>query len=283
MDSNNNNNNNNYNAIKKDFSTDNYRQRVDDLNNIIGNVHQNINDLDQRINNQKDYKKNSYFNENKINFHMLKHSNSSNLESNIPQMNVDEVVNINIQNQDVKNQPYVNKNNTDNNEFIDLSIINEINDKHPAIKKILYGRKNMLKRIAKFCAEKDVASALNYLSMINETCIYNDFLNFSLLQTDTIRVPLVMDNALFLLTHVIDLINSKYDNYRRVGLHSSLVLLKLFSERIITTKGSVTNGIDLNKEERLKKCDKIIDIYKSIRDLSIIEQLNNQKENDDVS
>ncbi len=85
------------------------------------------------------------------------------------------------------------------------------------------------------------------------------------------------------MTPILDLVNSKYDNYKKVGLNCALVILKLFSERIITTKGYPSFGIDLNKEERIKVCDKIIDIYKSIKGMPLLESLVNQKQNDEVS
>ena len=130
--------------------------------------------------------------------------------------------------------------------------------------------------------DRDVPSAINYLHMTNELAIYHDFLNFSLLQTNTIKVPLTLDNANFLLSHVVDLINSKYENYKKVGTHSALVILKLFNERIINTKCSITNGIDLSKEDRIKKCDKIIDIYQAIQDLKSLDSIIQRKSGDEV-
>lgn len=245
-----------------DFNNNRFKSKnsnIQEINAIIGNVNQNIQNLDEKFNYQKDYSKNSQLNEIKTNF--MPSAQLSN------KMDIDS---------DFTND------NSGKASIDELAIINEVNGKHTDVKKILFGRKNSLKRLAKFCVDKDVPSTLNYLSMINELSIYHDFLNYALLQTDTIRVPLTIDNASFLLSHVIELINSKYDNYRKVGIHSSLVLLKLFSDRIITTKGSISQGIDISKEDRIKKCDKIIDIFKQIRELPNFELSLSQKQTDEV-
>ena len=243
---------------KNDFWNDDYRkQNLQDLNDIIGNVNKNINNIDERINQQKqskennEFKKNSMFNENKLNFN-------------------------------INNRMDVDNENDDSN-FKDNEIMNSINSRHTDIKKVYFNRKNSLKRLMKFCLDTDVNSTINYLSVINELPIYHDFLNYSLLQTEVVKIPLKLDNARFLLTPILDLVNSKYDNYKRVGLNCALVILKLFSERIITTKGYPSFGIDLNKEERIKVCDKIIEIYRSIKTMPYLENLVAQKQNDEVS
>jgi len=258
----NNNLNQNQNYYNNQYSNINYQQNPDEKYNIIKNI---------EIKNQTEELKNNEFNMGKIGFY----NNNTNIPNNHNKMEIDD---------DGKGQLNFNLNNINSKTVkSDLELIEEIDLKHSDIKKILYTRKNTLKRLAKFCIDRDVPSTLNYLSMINELAIYNDFLNYSLLQTDTIRVPLTMDNASFLLSHVNDLINSRYENYKKVGIHSALVLLKLFSDRIITTKNSNTNGIDLSKEDRIKKCDKLIEIYRGIISLSSLEQLLQKKSHDEVS
>lgn len=153
----------------------------------------------------------------------------------------------------------------------DLSIIQKINAPHQKFKKILSNRKTTLSRLAKFCIDKDIPSTLNYLNMINEQPIYHDFLNFSLLQSETIKIPLTLDNANILMTRIYDLINSSYHNYRLVGIKCATVILELFTERIITTKNAVySQGIDLSREDRVKKCNKLVEQFINISNLDII-------------
>lgn len=276
--------NNNYNvnnSNKNNRNNDDFD--LNNLNNMISNVNQNIQNIEDRFNNPNikknnnndDFIKKTDFNMNKIGFYnngLQPTDFENNNYSNNNRMEID----------DEYKKQNSNNNNNFNNNFNDQQIMNDINEKHTDIKKILFLRKNTLKRLAKFCIDKDIPSTLNYLLMINELAVFNDFLNYSLIQTDTIRVPLTMDNASFLLSHVADLVNSKYENYKKVGIHSALKLLKLFSERIITTKGSLTVGIDLSKEDRIKKCDKIIDFYKTFKDLHSFESILNKKYPEEV-
>jgi hypothetical protein len=262
-----NSNQNNNNIIKNDYSKEN---NLNELNQIIGNVNKKLENLDDLLQNKKenmnDFKKFSSFNENKINF------------------NVGNVINNN--QMDIDSNEYSNNINSNCNyikqTFNDEEIMLSINNKHNDIKKILFNRKNSLKRLAKFCIDTDINSTLNYLSIINDLSVYYDFINYSLLQTEIVKIPLKLDNARFLLTSIYDLINSKYENYKFVGVKSALVLLKLFSERIISTKGYPTFGIDLNKEERIKICDKIIEIYSNIRSINYIENMLNHKPNEEI-
>lgn len=285
--------NNNYNSN----SDNNINNDLRNINNMIFNVNKNIQNIEDRVNKKhdQDYQKNKDFNMGKIGFY--NYSEGTNNNKNVSnKMEIDETNDfpkgVNNVNQYINNKFPLNfkeesfkkdvKDQGQGNSNIELSIINEINEKHSDIKKILYLRKNTLKRLAKYCLDKDVSSTLNYLQMMNELAIYNDFLNYSLLQIDTIRIPLTMDNAALLLSQVGNLINSKYDNYKKTGINSALVLLKIFSDRIITTKCSITVGVDLSKEERLRKCDKIIDSYRLIKDLGSFISITSKDSLDEV-
>jgi len=60
-------------------------------------------------------------------------------------------------------------------------------------------------------------------------------------------------------------------------------ILKCFSERIISVKNvNLTNAVDLAREERLKKCDSIIEMYEKISDISSITKIKSKQNNDDV-
>ena len=235
---------------------------INEIQNMINDVNKNIMNVEDKLNKNKtgnskepDYKKNNDFNMGKIGFY--NQNNQNQIKQNSNDMIIDD------------NPLEMQENNNQLSNEDDL-IIKNINETHSDISKILKQRKSSLSRVSKFCLDKDLASTLNYLNMINDLAVYNDYLNYSLLQTDTPRVPLTMDNANFLLAHVSELINSKYENYNKVGLSSAHVILKLFADRIVNTKCSPNNGIDLSKEDRIKKCDKILDIYKQIKGLNNI-------------
>lgn len=266
-----NSNNNNYNYDKKYSKNDeNNIDEIKNMNIMLNNLNKNIMGIDDKIKGNENFNKNSDFNKGKIGFFKQDNNKNNNdeeekIKQNFNKMDIDdEIVN------------------PDDDSF-DVKVMKEINDKTNDIRKILNQRKKTLSRLSKFCVDKDISSTLNYLSMINELAVMNDFLNYFLVQTGSPQVPISMDNSIFILNNILMLIEAKYDNYKKVGVHSALIILKLFAERIISTKCTNNVGIDLNKEDRIKKCDKIIDIYKTIKILPSLEAIISRKNQDDVS
>lgn len=268
----NSNNNNNYDKrYSKPNNEENNIDEIKNMNMILNNLNKNIMGIEEKIKGNDNFSKNSDFNKGKIGFFKNENDNINNVN-----MINDEEDNMN------KNMNKMDIDDEVINPDDDSKVLREINDKTNDIRKILSQRKKTLSRLAKFCVDKDISSTLNYLSMINELAIMNDFLNYFLVQTGSPQVPISMDNSIFILNNILSLIEAKYDNYKKVGVHSALIILKLFAERIISTKCTNSVGIDLNKEERIKKCDKIIDIYKTIKILPSLESIISKKNQDEV-
>ena len=63
---------------------------------------------------------------------------------------------------------------------------------------------------------------------------------------------------------IIDLMSSKFDYYFRNGILSPRIVMKLFGEIIINTKQmqALERGIDLNRKEKIRKYDVIVDLLK---------------------
>ena len=263
-DPNNNINNNQPNNLNMNNNNQNNQNNINNLNNIINNVNNNIGNIDKRFNEKNQQNQQTPMDIDSVDNNKIKQIVNNNQNPNHPN----------------------NQNNQNNNfsQIDDSSIMDEINQTHDKVKLIFSTRKKTLEKIAFYCLEKDVPSTLNYLEMLKEQAMFHDFLNYSLLQADPIRIPLTLDNCTLLLVHVISLINAKYPNYKKVGINCALVLLKLFMERIISTKNAITtNGIDLSREDRIKKCDKIIEHYINIARLEVIENIMVNKEKDEVS
>lgn len=62
--------------------------------------------------------------------------------------------------------------------------------------------------------------------------------------------------------HATTLVNSKYETHIIAGLKSTLNILKAFGPQMIQMKTvPVGSGVDLAREERIKKCDMCIDQF----------------------
>ena len=70
------------------------------------------------------------------------------------------------------------------------------------------------------------------------------------------------ERVIQLMPHVQDLIDSKYETHMKAGLKSALNVLKAFENQVIQMKQhSGHGGVDLAREDRLAKCDGVIDAF----------------------
>jgi hypothetical protein len=149
----------------------------------------------------------------------------------------------------------------------DLPLIQEINDQHNVIKNVIAKRFNALKMVSKWWSESNISSTLNALHLMKDLSILNDFFNFAFISRDDIyKIPFNLEHAVAILPHIYSLINSKYEAYCVTGCKTGLILLKIFSEKISFIKSSNKSNNsnyapDLNKEERLRKCENIIFLF----------------------
>jgi hypothetical protein len=68
------------------------------------------------------------------------------------------------------------------------------------------------------------------------------------------------DNISEVLNHSSNLIKSKFECHVNVGLKSAINILKTFSKTMLAMKKApVFGGVDLAREDRMKKCDSCID------------------------
>ena len=90
--------------------------------------------------------------------------------------------------------------------------------------------------------------------------------NNALIKKDIGSVQLKSDQALRIFPLIITLSSSKYDDYFKTGIKTAWVVLKLFSDVIIDSKrfGS-GGGVDLNREDKLRKYDNIVQYFKELR------------------
>lgn len=118
---------------------------------------------------------------------------------------------------------------------------------------------------------------------MKDLSVANDFFYYSLVKNDINKVPITLDNVLTILPHITQLIGSKYDVYIKNGIKSAWNILKCFSDRVISAKSvALSNGVDLAREERLKKCDNFIEIYEKIPTIPSLDRIIQKQSGDEV-
>lgn len=97
--------------------------------------------------------------------------------------------------------------------------------------------------------------------MMNDITVVNDVLNNTFAKN--LRVEMLnYENVTQLLPHTMQLVNSKYETHILAGLRSTLNILSHFAPQIIQLKTiPVGRGVDLAREERIRKCDACIEQF----------------------
>ena len=161
------------------------------------------------------------------------------------------------------NYESINKNhNIFINQANDLPIINETIEKTDQFCTILKKRITGLKNIASCYKNQNYDDAIYQLSICKDLGVINDFCNYGINNKDINTINLSCDDVIRIFPSILNLCNSKYDNYFITGINSAWMILKLFYDRITSAKkNKFFSGIDLNREEKLRKYDIIIDYF----------------------
>ena len=119
-----------------------------------------------------------------------------------------------------------------------------------------------IKSVMNYILDKnDLAAALNSLNMIKDPTVSMDVLN-STFAKNTRMDMLNFERINMLMPHVQDMIDSKYETHNKCGLRSALNVLNAFKSQIIQIKKTaVMGGVDLAREERIAKCDGVIECF----------------------
>ena len=177
--------------------------------------------------------------------------------NNMNNMDLDFITNDNI---------YDNMDNNNINNANDIPLIDEMSEKNEKFCQLMKKRINGLKIIASSCRKNNTEDAIAEVGYLKDLGIANDYLNYSLIKKDIKLIYLNNDEVLKLFPTILLLLESKYDNYFKTAFQSAFVILKLYQNVIIDAKTcAFVSGVDLNREDKLKKYDKIIDFFYRIR------------------
>ena len=175
----------------------------------------------------------------------------------------------------------------------DLPILQEINSQHDKMRSTITKRFNAIKMVSKWWKDSDIPSTLNALDIMKDVSVTKDFFLYGIITRDDIsKIPFTLDNAVTVLPHVLNLLKSKFDVYWKIACKTGIIFLKIFMEKIEVTKQKYRN-MNFNNlnimendpilEERNKKCNEIIDIFKKIYESKYLKSHIKQNDNENNS
>jgi hypothetical protein len=170
----------------------------------------------------------------------------------------------------------------------DLPILQEINNQHDNMRKIITKRFNGLKIVTEWWKKSDIPSTLNTLRILKDYSIVKDFFYYAIIsRQDITKIPLTLECAIVMLPYVHILMKSRIDVYWKTACRAGMTFLKIFMEKIEilmkNRKGVIGTG-DKILEEKIKKCEETVKIFRQIYESSFLrrhikEDGNNNQDN----
>lgn len=152
-----------------------------------------------------------------------------------------------------------------NAEIDTVRVLQEIGENHNSFLSVLQRRSENIYLILKWWESGNMPAALNGLSMMNDISVTGDVLKHGL--TDTRNDWITLEYCGQVLPLSGNLIDSKYESYIRTGINVALTLLKQFRGVISSTlTAPMLGGVDISREERLKRCEACFIAFKLISD-----------------
>ena len=107
---------------------------------------------------------------------------------------------------------------------------------------------------------------MNRLNKSNDLGVINDYFRYTLIKKEPSQINLNIDMALNIFPKIFQMVNSKYDAYFKTGINTAWSILNYFSDQIIQVlKTPLFNGVDLNREEKVRKYKMLVDYFSDLR------------------
>ena len=149
----------------------------------------------------------------------------------------------------------------------DAPIIKEMMEMDQKFIAIMKNRTNGLGSIAKAYQSGRIEDSMIKAIESNDLGVINDCFRYCLIKKDLDKINLTIDMALKIFPNIIQMVNCKHDTYFKTGINTAWVVLNYFSEQIMQVlKTPVFNGVDLNREEKIRKYKIIVDYFFKLRD-----------------
>ena len=152
----------------------------------------------------------------------------------------------------------------------DLPILQEINSQHDNMRKAITKRYNAIKTLSRRWSDSNIPSTINELNIMKDTSITNDFFIYAIINREDIsKIPFPLESGTYIISHIQNLLRSKFDVYWKTACRVGIIFLKIYMERIETTKqqykmATPMGQTDPTLEEKMKASDEIIKLFKQI-------------------
>lgn len=151
----------------------------------------------------------------------------------------------------------------------DQGVIDDMMKQSECFKAIIANRIKGLKTMASTWQEGNKTEAINSLQQIRDLGVVNDFLSNGLIKSELNKIDIKSDSFIEVFPFIIQMASSKHDEYVKTAINASWVILKFYYDIVIQTKKAnlINAGIDLNRDDRIKKYDVIIHYLTQLRQL----------------
>ena len=136
----------------------------------------------------------------------------------------------------------------------DVQIIDDMMELDPQFIAIMKKRINGLEKISDQYQKGNYEASMAEVGLCKDLGVVNDFFRYALIKKDLNKISLKSDMAIQIFPIILNMINCKYDIYFKTGVNTAWTILNLFSDPIIDAmKTPLSGGVDLNREEKIKK------------------------------
>jgi len=152
-----------------------------------------------------------------------------------------------------------------NDKNVQYDAISDIAKDHSKFRAFMKQRLDHLELVLHYWNSGNIRSALNAINILNlnDSTLIMDLLNMSAAVNKTGQMN--VEAACIFLQKAVMLIDSKFDHHVKMGFKFINKTFKQYYDEIVSLKtANVMNMVDLAREERVKKYDKLIDEFETI-------------------
>jgi len=160
-------------------------------------------------------------------------------------------------------------------------LLGDLMKDHSKFKGLMTNRINALKPVLHWWSTGNIKPALNAITMmnINEPTLVLDLVTMSLVMNRGNQILPDMGSVFLQKSSI--LLDSKIDVHIRKGIEFIEKILKMFHDEIVSIKNvALMGGVDIAREDRVKKYDKLIDEFNNIYNKESLKRRAEKKKDD---
>lgn len=144
-----------------------------------------------------------------------------------------------------------------------MEALNENNREHSKFFEIIGQRKSYMRQISQWVNRGDTKTAVNAVKQLQEPSLILDAIRITTSGKHSYHT-LPIDSACLYLHKCLPLLNSKYYPHVSAALEIIQKIYLAFGNEVINVKAFRGSGVDLNREEKVKKYDEILAHFKEV-------------------